>query len=83
MVVAKKGYVDVVWLPGHGQKNNDELLRELPRTKVGGDIEYYTIVAEWQPPSPNITPGKAQDMEDLHYRTGPAYLPKGSFRGHG
>ena len=65
MVVAKKGYVDVVWLLGHGQKNNDQLLRELPRTKVGGDIEYITIVAEWQPPSHTITQGRIQDMEDL------------------
>ena len=65
IVVAKKGYVDVVWLPGHGQKSNDQILRELPRTKFGGDTEYYTIVAEWQPPSPNIPPGRIQDMEDL------------------
>ena len=81
MVVAKIGYVDTVWLPGHGQKSNDQILCELPRTKVGGSVEYYAIVAEWQPPPHDATPDRIQDMEDLHYRMGPAYLPKGSFLG--
>ena len=71
----------MVWSLGHGQKNNDQLLCELPRTKVGGDIEYYTIIAEWQPPSNTITQKRVQEMEDLHYRMAPAYLLVGSFLG--
>ena len=81
MVVAEKGYSDVVWLHGHGPKHNNQLLRELPRTKIGSNIEHYTIIAEWQPPSQDIKQAEIQQMEDLHYRMGPMYLPKGSCLG--
>ena len=81
LVIAKIGCADMVWLPGSGTKSNYQMLKELPRTKVGGNIEYYTIVAEWQPPPTGIGPEAVQDLEDLHFRMGPEYLPEGSFLG--
>ena len=79
MVVAKKGYVDTIWMFGHGEKSNDQMLRDLPRVKIGSDAEYYTVVAERDPLHANVAPDQTQGMEDLHVRMGPAYLLEGSF----
>mgnify|MGYP001203651455 CR=1 FL=1 len=43
MVVAKRGYVDTVWLPGHGQKSNDQILRSEEKHGVRGRCIGYPI----------------------------------------